>query len=322
MQQLDARHQPDRHAHGVARDFPLASAYRRAGLIDADEHDRLDLTGAAAGLANRVRSEERHTALGQPLGLTRLPAHMRPDLDDPGDLDAVLERERRRVQPEHAGADHQQPSRGQRAIAHEQGGGAVGSERAGALPARKAQQHVARASSDDEAVEAHEPRAPVVGQPEHRRRQLLHGRAVHEPAPDVGTELHVHAGVVRGRERRVRLHHALEHRRAIADGRVHALAEAERNVHRHHVVVDRMLVDQQHLAPAPTTTSGTCWSALGALPAIERWSLIPRRPPPRPPQASRPSRRARASPAACRRSGSARARRDRRRSTARVARAR
>ena len=55
-----------------------------------------------------------------------------------------------------------------------------------------------------------------------------------------------------GRQIGVRLHHPLEHQRAVANRAVHALAEAERHVHRHHVVVDGMLVDQHDL------DSGAC----------------------------------------------------------------
>ena len=50
-----------------------------------------------------------------------------------------------------------------------------------------------------------------------------------------------------GRQLRARLHDALEHRGAIAHDLLHALAEIQRDIHRHHVVVDRVLVDEQHL---------------------------------------------------------------------------
>ena len=64
---------------------------------------------------------------------------------------------------------------------------------------------------DLQPVVAQEPRATIVGQPEHRRGQLLYGRAVDERAPHVGTELYVHAGLVRAGQLGVRLHDALEH---------------------------------------------------------------------------------------------------------------
>src|SRR5439155_1136084 len=79
-------------------------------------------------------------------------------------------------------------------------------------------------------VPVDEPLAAFVGDAEHRRGQLLHRRPVDERAPYVGAELDVHAGLVGGGQRWICLHDPLEHRRAVADGGVHALAEAERHV--------------------------------------------------------------------------------------------
>ena len=194
-----------------------------------------------------MRREERHAAPGQRLGRCRGATHARADFHDAGDLDAVLQRQRRGVQAEGARAHHEQPARGQRAIAGEQRGGAAGPQRAGALPAREAEQDVAGAGGDDQPVVADEPRAAIVGEPEHRHGQLLHGGPVDEGAPDVGAELHVDTGLVCARQLGVRLDHALEHQRTVAHGAIHPLAEAERDVHRHHVIVDGVLVDQHHL---------------------------------------------------------------------------
>ena len=80
---------------------------------------------------------------------------------------------------------------------------------------------------------------------------FAHGRPIDEGAPDIGAELDVDAGLVRLGQRGVRRHHALHHEGAVPDGRLHALAEVERHVHGHHVVVDGVLVDEQHLGAGP-----------------------------------------------------------------------
>ena len=247
VQQLDVRHHADGPAHGVARDLALAARDGRAVVIHSDDHHGLDLARAPARRLDRVRREERHAARGQRLGGRRVAANLRVDLDDAHDLHPVLDRNLRGVKAERARAEDEQAARRQGAISREQRGGSAGTQSAGALPAGKAQQHVARAGGDDQPVIAEQPRAAIVGEPEHRHGQLLHGGPVDEGAPDVGAELHVDTGLVCARQLGVRLDHALEHQRTVAHGAIHPLAEAERDVHRHHVVVDGVLVDQHHL---------------------------------------------------------------------------
>ena len=91
----------------------------------------------------------------------------------------------------------------------------------------------------------------AVGDPEQRPAQLADGGARAEGAPRRHAELDVHAGVDRLLEGGIRPDDALQHRPAVADRGAHPLAEEQRDVHRHRVDVEGMLVEEQDFRPGP-----------------------------------------------------------------------
>src|SRR5262249_30636584 len=145
MQKLDARCRAKSKADRVALDFPLAAGDRRLLAVDSDEHDRLDLADAPACLAERVTGENRHATTSYLASQLGIAGDTIAYLDNAGDGQAVLERQRRRVEPEAAATDDDDALGRERAIANDECARGVGTHDARALPARKAQRDVARA---------------------------------------------------------------------------------------------------------------------------------------------------------------------------------
>ena len=219
--------------------------------MEPDQDDRLHLAGAAAGLPHRVGGVEPH-----PLPLQRpadglVAARLGRDLDHTGHLDAALQRQRRRPQADGAGAQDHHPSRGERAIPRHQGMGAVGPRGACLLPPGEGHPEVSGAGRHDQALVADEPGPLFAGQTQDRPLELPNRWPVPEGAPHRGAQLHVDTGLVGLGERRIGLHHPLHHQRPVPHGWAHALSEVERHVHGHHVGIDGVLVEEQHVDSGP-----------------------------------------------------------------------
>ena len=81
LQQLDARHEPDREADGVAGDLHVAARDGSEIPVQGGEDDRLHLVAAAARFLDRVRGVEAHAPALQGPAPRRVTAHLGRDLD-------------------------------------------------------------------------------------------------------------------------------------------------------------------------------------------------------------------------------------------------
>ncbi len=153
--------------------------------------------------------------------------------------------------PGASGPEHDQAPSGERAVQRDSGREAPRPHDAGPVPTRECEAEIAPAGRDDQSVESNEPRARLIGEPEHRTWQRFARRSLDEDAPRVDAEPYIDAGIECRRQLRARGHDVLEHASLIVRRGAHALTEHPRHIDPHQRRGDRMLINEQRSQSEP-----------------------------------------------------------------------